>query len=711
LVTTAQLVSEQIQIANQAFIYSNGLVQTTGVVQANVLSASNNAQAVNVIAQSLIRVGTTSENIRIASQTINGANLISSNHFQGVAVLLSTANTNLAVNLSEGTVSASELLTAPSIEGGALDVVSGKFNTVNVGLDAITYVSLTNLGSVTATNQVQTKVLSANVSLSVANGANQVMANNAGGLSASSIVTAPVVLASDRVVAQRSTIQHVVSGASLNVSDTRAASLTLMNTESGNVRANFSVESTLAPVMRIVSTVTNARFEDNGAYDTNVANRGAISSATIGVLPNTELVFSTTNAQNAAVSRGIRMVNAAVPASPTNTVFISPNGDISISGTITAAGFNGIAGVADPLQLNGTLINFARARDDVLFASTSNGSANVARMRLVSVESGESSSNNFNANFQLQYGVHPLFSASAFVTNARFSETGERMANGVVTAASISLGDNVQLRMPSTGNLVLDYASPSQFAEIVGKAGETTLFRISANGQASFTEILAGSSNITNVELTETQSNRILSDVIGVERLGVTRRNDTAQALVPMLLVAYENTFHTETNASNVWTTRVNANLSMTSVGGFNLFANVVNYLYDSNNGLRVNASSTTVQRTLTTGNNFTMRAFGASNLPTALFLGTDSTTLTTIADNGLVRAQTMSATALNISLGVNSVTAFSNGVLAASSIQSTLINVANLTSQILNASNVLNVSNGSNQVLIHSNGSVTASH
>jgi hypothetical protein len=305
-----------------------------------------------------------------------------------------------------------------------------------------------NTGSLVATGLVQAANVTVNATLSssrvlasqlmtVVSGTNSVQLEN-GQLSASALVRAPVVSASDRLVAPRHTVQASVDNAVLNVSDTRATSLTLMNTESGNVRANFVLSSTLAPVMRIVSTVTNARFEDQGAFDTNVANRGVISSATIGVLPNTELVFSTTNVQNATVSRGIRMVNAQVPESPVDTVFISPNGTVSASSLVTAATVS-----AQVLQANVARVNFVREGDAVLAASTTNGSANVARMQLVSVESGESSSNNFNANYQIEYSVRPLFSASAVVTNARFSETGALVNVGTVSAASMTFGENV----------------------------------------------------------------------------------------------------------------------------------------------------------------------------------------------------------------------------------------------------------------------------
>jgi hypothetical protein len=110
----------------------------------------------------------------------------------------------------------------------------------------------------------------------------------------------------------------------------------------------------------------------------------------------------------------------------------------------------------------------------------------------------------------------------------------------------------------------------------------------------------------------------------------------------------YENTFHTETNVAGTFTSRVNANVSIVSIGGFSLQTNVINYIYNTENGLQLEPGSTSVVRTLTTGNNFTMRAFGTTVHPTTLFLGTDSTTLTTIADNGLIRAQQVNAVLLN---------------------------------------------------------------
>jgi hypothetical protein len=106
----------------------------------------------------------------------------------------------------------------------------------------------------------------------------------------------------------------------------------------------------------------------------------------------------------------------------------------------------------------------------------------------------------------------------------------------------------------------------------------------------------------------------------------------------------YENTFYTETEVSGDTISTINANINVDIVAGFRLHTNIVNYEYFSQNGVQLNAFAARVQRTLTTGNNFSLQAFGQGTNSTAFYFGTDTTTLSTIADNGLVRAQILQA-------------------------------------------------------------------
>jgi hypothetical protein len=77
-------------------------------------------------------------------------------------------------------------------------------------------------------------------------------------------------------------------------------------------------------------------------------------------------------------------------------------------------------------------------------------------------------------------------SGRATVTNARYSSNGSLISNGSISTASLQFGENVVMRMAPSGVLELNYQNPGLFSEIVGKAGETTLFRIGADGTAFF---------------------------------------------------------------------------------------------------------------------------------------------------------------------------------------------------------------------------------
>jgi hypothetical protein len=155
------------------------------------------------------------------------------------------------------------------------------------------------------------------------------------------------------------------------------------------------------PGVEIEAVANNVKVGVDGSIDSNILNRGVLSNGLVRIAPNMELVLTSTNVGNVQETRGIRMghINVSNPEVFSNTIFISPNGDISISGTITASSFDGIAGVADPLVLNGVQTNFASTRDHAVVASSSYGTLNVVRTVVSNVESQEEVEGNFLANY------------------------------------------------------------------------------------------------------------------------------------------------------------------------------------------------------------------------------------------------------------------------------------------------------------------------
>jgi hypothetical protein len=129
-----------------------------------------------------------------------------------------------------------------------------------------------------------------------------------------------------------------VNGNAVRFSATSLSSLDHFGTTTDNLRFNYVLASTAAPGLSVRATVNNARFLADGSADSNLANRGAVSSATIEVTPNMELVFATTNVLNADATRGIRMGELNVETGSLSTLLlIAPNGLASSSGLVQAA--------------------------------------------------------------------------------------------------------------------------------------------------------------------------------------------------------------------------------------------------------------------------------------------------------------------------------------------------------------------------------------
>jgi hypothetical protein len=198
-----------------------------------------------------------------------------------------------------GTLSASAAVHASSLNASSL----------NLSTDS-TFVRAFSNGWVTASNVVRAATISATEALS-----------------------APGLAVQGALVSERFVGQYTTNSLLLNFWEQSVHNVEIFSSASNNVRFNYRIESDLAPGLRLQSTVTNARFLENGARDTQLNNSGTVSGASIGVTTNTELVFSTTNQLNSAVTRGIRMahVNRDNVNNTTNTVLISPNGVGSFS--------------------------------------------------------------------------------------------------------------------------------------------------------------------------------------------------------------------------------------------------------------------------------------------------------------------------------------------------------------------------------------------
>jgi hypothetical protein len=138
-----------------------------------------------------------------------------------------------------------------------------------------------------------------------------------------------------------------VNGNAVRFSATSLSSLDHFGTTTDNLRFNYVLASTAAPGLSVRATVNNARFLADGSADSNLANRGAVSSATIEVTPNMELVFATTNVLSADATRGIRMGELNVETGSLSTLLlIAPNGFASSSGLVQAATLSSTGAVA-----------------------------------------------------------------------------------------------------------------------------------------------------------------------------------------------------------------------------------------------------------------------------------------------------------------------------------------------------------------------------
>jgi hypothetical protein len=233
--------------------------------------------------------------------------------------------------------------------------------------------------------------------------------------------------------------------------------------------------------------------------------------------------------------------------------------------------------------------------------------------------------------------------------------------------------------------------------------------------------VQANEYEIVSVTLNEIVTNRVLVDTVTTQRLGVAVADDAAMENNPLASFQLQSvTVTSDTIDQN----RFNGVVQMSMPGGLSISSQLTNYRYYSTNGAQFDPASLVVSKTMTTGNNFTMTAFGQGSNRTFLYFGSDSTTHTTIADNGLVRAQTFSGTLFNgstlsssllINVGLDSqnlVSLHANGALSMTGLlNASQANVGSVVVQsILNVGHAFNVSNGSNVVLISNQGTVSAS-
>jgi hypothetical protein len=110
--------------------------------------------------------------------------------------------------------------------------------------------------------------------------------------------------------------------------------------------------------------------------------------------------------------------------------------------------------------------------------------------------------------------------------------------------------------------------------------------------------------------------------------------------------------------------------------GGFAVSSSLTNYFYNSTNGIQVNAHLTSVQTSMTTGNNFVLRSFGEGTNQVRVLLGHDDTTHTRILGNGIIEAVSFSASNL-----VQGATLSSTGVVSGATVGATLVTGATLSS------------------------------
>jgi hypothetical protein len=111
----------------------------------------------------------------------------------------------------------------------------------------------------------------------------------------------------------------------------------------------------------------------------------------------------------------------------------------------------------------------------------------------------------------------------------------------------------------------------------------------------------------------------------------------------PVARLDYINLSREDLEVNSVFTTRVNAHVNLEMPGGLVIHTNLINYFYNTTNGDQVDASLTTVSKQLVTGNNFQFISMGDSVNRAIWYLGSDSTTLTTLSDNGWIQARVVS--------------------------------------------------------------------
>jgi hypothetical protein len=121
------------------------------------------------------------------------------------------------------------------------------------------------------------------------------------------------------------------------------------------------------------------------------------------------------------------------------------------------------------------------------------------------------------------------------------------------------VGSNTLFELDTRAQMSLDYTSAGNQASITGSASNAETFKISADGTASFTKVIATEYQMTSITLNETVVNRSLVDTLTTQRLGIAIQDDTAMENVPVARLEYINLDRESINDDSTLTTRVNA--------------------------------------------------------------------------------------------------------------------------------------------------------